>query len=342
MAIKPMNSQLNIKSIIWKKEIYDLLDYYSNENIKNRIKVNSSGVLSRINEQIIYTPGENLEKSPSNLLTVKKDESIGKYIIDCGTWPKNLDQLVEETGSFLVYRGISSKNKNNNNKISENYYKLSQGDIIKIGKIYFKVLDINIKKDNNQIKNSIDSTIKRTMLRYSSYNSLLVKNGQKIIKGTSSINRDIRKYSYLYPRDKVQLNLNNNSFFLFERLNKKEQSFGYKVKSGKFLSKIVSSNLPLLLSNKSITKIKKIKKIKKDINPNIKNKSMCRVCYGDDTTDENPLISPCKCKGSMKYIHYKCLKNWLNSKIEEDISVDSDNPENEAISYTLNFILFYL
>jgi pSer/pThr/pTyr-binding forkhead associated (FHA) protein len=333
MAIKPMNSQLNIKSIIWKKEIYDLLDYYSNENIKNRIKVNSSGVLSRINEQIIYTPGENLEKSPSNLLTVKKDESIGKYIIDCGTWPKNLDQLVEETGSFLVYRGISSKNKNNNNKISENYYKLSQGDIIKIGKIYFKVLDINIKKDNNQIKNSIDSTIKRTMLRYSSYNSLLVKNGQKIIKGTSSINRDIRKYSYLYPRDKVQLNLNNNSFFLFERLNKKEQSFGYKVKSGKFLSKIVSSNLPLLLSNKSITKIKKIKKIKKDINPNTKNKSMCRVCYGDDTNDENPLISPCKCKGSMKYIHYKCLKNWLNSKIEEDISVDSDNPENEAISY---------
>ena len=35
----------------------------------------------------------------------------------------------------------------------------------------------------------------------------------------------------------------------------------------------------------------------------------------------------------MKYIHYDCLKNWLNSKIEEDISVDSENPEVEVISY---------
>ena len=60
---------------------------------------------------------------------------------------------------------------------------------------------------------------------------------------------------------------------------------------------------------------------------------MCRACYGEDLTDENLLINPCKCKGSMKYIHYKCLKNWLNSKIEEDISVDLDKPKIEVISY---------
>ena len=111
MTTKSMNSQLNIKSIIWKKEIYDLLDYYSNETTKTRIKINSSGILSKVNNQIIYTPGENLEKSPSNLLTIKKDESIGKYLIDCGTWSKNLDQLAEENGAFLVYRGISSSKK---------------------------------------------------------------------------------------------------------------------------------------------------------------------------------------------------------------------------------------
>ena len=102
MTTKSMNSQLNRKSIIWKKDIYDLLDYYSNETTKTRIKINSSGILSKVNNQIIYTPGENLEKSPSNLLTIKKDESIGKYLIDCGTWSKNLDQLAEENGAFLV------------------------------------------------------------------------------------------------------------------------------------------------------------------------------------------------------------------------------------------------
>ena len=36
-----------------------------------------------------------------------------------------------------------------------------------------------------------------------------------------------------------------------------------------------------------------------------------------DETDEkkNPLIKPCKCSGSMKYIHYLCLLHWLKNKI---------------------------
>lgn len=29
---------------------------------------------------------------------------------------------------------------------------------------------------------------------------------------------------------------------------------------------------------------------------------------------ENPLISPCKCAGTMKHIHIDCLREWLNSK----------------------------
>lgn len=28
----------------------------------------------------------------------------------------------------------------------------------------------------------------------------------------------------------------------------------------------------------------------------------------------NPFIQPCKCAGSMGYIHQLCLKEWLNSK----------------------------
>jgi hypothetical protein len=30
--------------------------------------------------------------------------------------------------------------------------------------------------------------------------------------------------------------------------------------------------------------------------------------------DENPLITPCKCNGSMGFIHIECLREWLNSK----------------------------
>lgn len=41
----------------------------------------------------------------------------------------------------------------------------------------------------------------------------------------------------------------------------------------------------------------------------------CRICFGDEDTPENPLISPCDCTGSVQYIHYDCLKQWLNSKL---------------------------
>ena len=144
MAKTSLNSELKIKCKIWEKETFELIDYYNNNTIETNLTVNSSGVLSRVHKQITFIPGENLEKNNSNLITIKRNQNDGKYIIDCGDWSKDLNKLVEEPGAFIVYRGISFKDINNN--ISNRYYKLSQGDIIKIGRIYFKVLDIHTKK----------------------------------------------------------------------------------------------------------------------------------------------------------------------------------------------------
>lgn len=42
---------------------------------------------------------------------------------------------------------------------------------------------------------------------------------------------------------------------------------------------------------------------------------VCRICITDEDTKENPLFAPCKCTGTMKFIHYECLKYWLNKKL---------------------------
>jgi E3 ubiquitin-protein ligase DOA10 len=44
----------------------------------------------------------------------------------------------------------------------------------------------------------------------------------------------------------------------------------------------------------------------------------CRICLssGSEFEGENNLISPCKCIGTVKFIHEMCLKAWLNSKRE--------------------------
>ena len=50
---------------------------------------------------------------------------------------------------------------------------------------------------------------------------------------------------------------------------------------------------------------------------NIKLPKICRICYGEEDPNEdttNPLVQPCKCSGSLKYIHLNCLKQWLSTK----------------------------
>ena len=42
----------------------------------------------------------------------------------------------------------------------------------------------------------------------------------------------------------------------------------------------------------------------------------CRVCFCEGNFEgKNPLISPCNCTGSVKYIHLNCLRKWLTSKV---------------------------
>ncbi len=44
------------------------------------------------------------------------------------------------------------------------------------------------------------------------------------------------------------------------------------------------------------------------------NNYSCKICFGRDSDLTNPLLTPCKCSGSMGYIHYKCLKQCVNAK----------------------------
>ena len=36
----------------------------------------------------------------------------------------------------------------------------------------------------------------------------------------------------------------------------------------------------------------------------------CRFCLDDTETDLNPLIEPCICKGTVRYVHQRCLYHW--------------------------------
>lgn len=42
---------------------------------------------------------------------------------------------------------------------------------------------------------------------------------------------------------------------------------------------------------------------------------LCRICFSSTHTKNNPLFAPCKCTGTVKFVHFACLKSWLNLKL---------------------------
>lgn len=52
----------------------------------------------------------------------------------------------------------------------------------------------------------------------------------------------------------------------------------------------------------------------------VNGEDVCRICLNEANTEENPLISPCKCSGTMKAIHHHCLQKWVKSKVESRVS----------------------
>ena len=61
----------------------------------------------------------------------------------------------------------------------------------------------------------------------------------------------------------------------------------------------------------NITKKKELKK--NDVFSKIEKKNnICRICYIEEE-ENNPLVQPCICDGSLKFIHLLCLKKWINT-----------------------------
>lgn len=69
-------------------------------------------------------------------------------------------------------------------------------------------------------------------------------------------------------------------------------------------------------------------------------KKECRICYNLDL--KNNLISPCKCIGTIKYTHKKCIENFIeltdNDKFKKYCSVC--NTKYDFIKQKFTFIQY--
>ncbi|CAI2387164.1 unnamed protein product [Moneuplotes crassus] len=50
------------------------------------------------------------------------------------------------------------------------------------------------------------------------------------------------------------------------------------------------------------------------LNKTSSKKNSCRVCLESQNTEDDPLVHLCNCTGSVKFIHYQCLLQWIESQ----------------------------
>ncbi|XP_032066798.1 E3 ubiquitin-protein ligase MARCH7 isoform X5 [Thamnophis elegans] len=76
------------------------------------------------------------------------------------------------------------------------------------------------------------------------------------------------------------------------------------------------------ISSRDPEKLQKIKESLLSEEEEEEEEDICRICQMSSTSVTNLLIEPCKCAGSLQYVHQECMKKWLQSKINSGSSLE--------------------
>ena len=241
----------------WSKDVCDLIDYDNEKLITSTLNINSTSYIYRKENNVISYSEKSNKKDEELLFKIRIGFGKKKYleIIRNKYDLDENDNLINPNPCFFLLKPSKIDPKMNR-------YKLSPGEIIKIGRITMRIRDIKFKKKFNE-KNSQDN------------NSI----NNKKEKGTKKMSR----------LETTESKLNNYE----EDLKKKSAK----------------------------------KKTQKDIFSKLeKMKRVCRICYleEDENNPENPLVQPCTCTGSVKFIHLTCLRKWVSTRSCVKIDTSSD------------------
>ena len=282
---------------MWPIDNNELIDIFSHPYNKQTFEISTPVKLYRDEEEIKI---ENIKENDNSKEEITDGEDIiklGEILIKDSifyykpntkeSFYPNLNENDTNTNntefySWLIYKG-------NQIPVNKNKYRVKEGDILKIGREWLFIKDIYISHRSKNISKS--------------------KNKEK------NIGNHDKFFSY-HSQTNKELNLNED-FNLIE-YNDTDEDKDEEIKGEK--NKFVTENEDIKKKIKKII-VKEKESSEKNSNnndDNNKNKKVkiCRICYLEEYDKiNNPLIKPCKCSGSMKYIHYECLIHWIKTKI---------------------------
>ena len=162
-------------------------------------------------------------------------------------------------------------------EVKMNRYKLNPGEIIRIGRITMRIRDIIFSDKNNNNNN----------------------NNNKELNDSFGTNYNIKETQ----TEGLPLNTNDNL-----NSNKKDKN-----KNKNRINEIAITNIEPQEKVLKLNVIKNMNKRESIFSKVEKKNIICRICYMEEESPKNPLIQPCICDGSLKYVHLSCLRQWIST-----------------------------
>ena len=275
----------------WDKYICELIDYYSTDLYSSKIETNESGHIYRQFNNVKFF-NHKLNENKENEYLMHLDCNENQFFIDVNSYKIDDDENICSNNS--TWFSLKSDKKNKNNRF--NMFKISEGDVVKIGKIIIRIRKIKFQSDKlNNKKINIDVNDNK----YELSNSAKSENVSVLKElGTNSI------FNYNSNNNNIQNDINLNTVKKQKEEEEKEMLSINKTSNKKVNSKKINFKTP-----EKIFFEEKQKKKSTDFPSRC-----CRICYLEEETESNPLIQPCLCSGSLKYIHLDCLKKWIGTR----------------------------
>ena len=281
---------MNIFCKTWKKDTDDLFDLEANDVIKTEFKITEFNLNSKF-FLVYYNDKINL---------------INSY-------------------EYLIEKYKESQNKTKDmtlNRENNNFLIITEFQQLSLSPFCFKICNPILSFDLNKRINDSSCLCRAWRLLKKNEESLI--NVGDIIK----LGRVRLKIETICIRELFESSQITNNFIK----NKIKQKFRCSLNKN-INTNINNSQIESALEEEKFEKSNKIKKKVKEkitFNSNFENSSIssprkstnrptCRICYLLNSDIENPLISPCNCNGSMKYIHYKCLKQSIEANLTKKL-----------------------
>ena len=198
-------------------------------------------------------------------------------------------------------------NKNNINKISQqSEIKTEKGD-----QLLFRIR--KSKRGSFTIENPINKKMARSINNYNSLDNKL----WYILKSNTNNNKNNNLDDYILNKNDI-IKLGTSKYEVIGKYIGDCNSNDKNIKQNKYNINNYNNNSQSLF---------KITEIKDSYYSKQTEDTVCRICFGEESSIDNPKVSLCKCND---YIHYECLKKWIKVNIKK-----RNNPKKTVLSYFL-------